>query len=99
MKRGGYFYIMSNKTRSVLYIGVTSSLYWRALQHKNQEGSTFTKKYNCTDLVYYGFFESIEEAIKREKVLKKWKRTYKDELIKKLNPNLKDLTSEVEDYI
>jgi len=88
---------MSNSTRSVYYIGVTSSLYTRAYQHKTGEGSTFTKKYNCTDLIYYESFTSIEEAIAREKQLKKWKREWKEELVRKLNPTLKDLFDEVED--
>ncbi|MFK7899468.1 MAG: GIY-YIG nuclease family protein [Cyclobacteriaceae bacterium] len=69
--KGGYVYIVSNKRRTVLYIGVTSNLYNRIYEHKNQEGAKFTSKYNCTDIVYYEFFDSIEEAIDREKVLKK----------------------------
>ena len=89
--KGGYIYIISNKNRNVLYIGVTSDLYNRITQHKSGEGSAFTKKYNCTDLLYYEFFESIVAAIEREKELKKWNRSWKDELIKKMNPELKDL--------
>jgi putative endonuclease len=89
--KGGYIYILSNKNRTVLYIGVTSDLYNRITQHKSGEGSVFTKKYNCTDLLYYEFFESIVAAIEREKELKKWNRSWKDELIKKTNPELKDL--------
>ena len=88
MSKGGYVYIVSNKTRSVLYIGVTSNLSSRSWEHKNGEGYIFTSKYKCTDLVYYAFFDSIEEAIAREKVLKKWKRSYKEELIKSVNPDL-----------
>lgn len=56
MERGGYIYIMSNKNRTVLYIGVSSALYWRGQEHKNGNGSSFTKKYNCTYLVYYETF-------------------------------------------
>lgn len=99
MEKGGYVYIMSNRKRSVLYIGVTSSLYWRALEHKSGEGSVFTSKYNCIDLIYFESYASIEEAIEREKVLKRWKRAHKDELIQKFNPNLIDLTNYVSDYI
>jgi putative endonuclease len=72
--KGGYIYIVTNKYRNVLYIGVTSDLDNRALEHKSGEGSLFTKKYNCFDLVYYEFYETLEEAIEREKQLKKWKR-------------------------
>ena len=89
-------YIVSNKNRTVLYIGVTSDLSSRSDEHKKGLGSSFTKKYNCTDLVFYEFFESIEAAIEREKQLKKWKRAWKDELIKGFNPALKDLYDEVE---
>ena len=97
MERGGYIYIMSNATRSVFYIGVTSGLYARAYEHKHGEGSTFTKKYKCTDLIYYEFYSSIEEAITREKQLKKWKREWKEELVRKMNPELRDLFNEVVD--
>ena len=93
--KGGYIYIISNRRRTVLYIGVTSNLYSRIYDHKSGFGSVFSKKYHCTDLLYYCFYKSIEEAIKREKQLKKWKREWKDELIKSFNPNLKDLFSEV----
>ena len=99
MQRGGYIYIMSNRTRTALYTGVTASLYWRVMQHKASEGSKFTSQYKCVDLVYFEGFTSITEAIHREKQLKKWKRVYKDELILKLNPELKDLTDSVEDEI
>jgi putative endonuclease len=96
--KGGYIYIISNKNRTVLYIGVTSDLYYRISQHKEFKGSIFAKKYNCVDLLYYKFYETIEIAIDREKQLKKWKRAWKDELIIKFNPGLKDLYSEVEDF-
>ena len=81
--KGGYVYIVSNKYRTVFYIGVTSDLFNRAYEHKNAIGSSFTTKYKCTDLLYFEFFETIEEAIAREKLLKKWKRQWKIDLIKK----------------
>ncbi|UII24887.1 GIY-YIG nuclease family protein [Fulvivirga maritima] len=95
--KGGYIYIVSNKIRSVLYVGVTANLSARSWEHKNGEGSFFTKKYKCTDIIYYEFFPDIESAITREKQLKKWKRDWKLELIRKFNPTLKDLYEEVED--
>jgi putative endonuclease len=95
MAKGGYIYIVSNKSRTVLYIGVTSNLYARSYEHKMGVGSAFTTKYNCTDLVYYEFFPTIEEAIAIEKRLKKWKRAWKDELIESVNPTLRDLFDEV----
>ena len=93
--KGGYIYIVSNKTRTVFYIGVTSNLYARAYQHRIGSGSSFTTKYKCTDLIYWEFFPTIDEAISREKQLKKWKREWKDDLIKATNPELKDLFNEV----
>ncbi|MEM9674082.1 MAG: GIY-YIG nuclease family protein [Bacteroidota bacterium] len=95
MQRGGCVYIVSNKGRTVYYIGVTADLIRRIRDHKSGEGSVFTKKYNCTDLIYYEYYSQIEEAIAREKRLKKWKRAWKEELIKKLNPDLKDLYLEI----
>lgn len=95
MQRGGCVYIVSNKRRTVYYIGVTADLAQRVLQHKSGKGSVFTKKYNCTYLIYYEYYPRIEEAIAKEKVLKKWKRVWKEELVKKLNPDLRDLYTEI----
>jgi putative endonuclease len=94
---GGYIYIQSNFTRSTLYVGVTANLSERSFKHKIGEGSTFTTKYKCTDLIYYEFYETIEEAIIREKQLKKWKREWKIELIKEMNPTLTNLYDDVAD--
>ena len=66
----GYLYILSNKKRTVLYIGVTSDLKSRVWQHKHGQGTKFTKKYNLTDLIYFEKHETIELAIEREKQLK-----------------------------
>ena len=95
MPKGGYVYIVSNKSRTVLYIGVTSDLRTRIDQHRSGEGSAFSKKYNCYDLVYYEIFDNIEEAIAREKVLKKWNRRWKEELITGFNPQLRDLWNQI----
>ena len=93
--KGGYVYIVSNKNRTVLYTGVTAKLYSRIFDHRSGNGSKFTKKYNCTDLIYYCFYDSIEEAIMKEKQIKKWKRAWKDQLIQRFNPEIKDLYDEV----
>ena len=93
--KGGYVYILINRSRTVLYIGVTSNLYARIYDHRTGMGSTFTKKYNCTDLVYYHFYPTIDEAILREKQPKKWKRARKNNLITSFNLMLKDLFSGV----
>lgn len=97
MAKGGYVYIVSNKIRTTLYIGVTSNLSARSWEHKNGSGSIFTSKYNCTDLIYYEFYETIEEAIEREKRLKKWKRDWKETLINGFNPGMLDLYEQVVD--
>lgn len=89
---------MSNKKRTVLYVGVTSNLYNRVYEHKTGVGSVFTKKYNCTDLVYFECFPFIEEAIKREKQLKTWHRDWKLDLICQNNPSMQDLSDDIEDY-
>lgn len=89
-----FVYIMSNYTRSVLYIGVTNDLRLRVLQHKNGEGSVFTSKYKCYYLLHFEEYFQIDAAIAREKQLKNWMRKWKDELIKKDNPDLNDLASD-----
>lgn len=98
MQRGGYIYIISNKTKKVLYIGVTSSLHKRICEHRAGKGSIFTSKYNCKILLHYEFFHSIIDAIKREKKLKKWNRSWKIDLIKKNNPEMKDLFPSLNPY-
>jgi putative endonuclease len=92
MQFGGTIYILTNVHRSVLYIRVTSDLFTRIPEHINKVyPNSFTAKYNCHILVYYETFGRIEDAISREKQLKKWKREWKDELITKANPEWKNL--------
>ena len=98
MAKGGYIYIMSNKLRTTLYIGVTSDLETRVYQHRNGEGSKFTIKYHCHHLIYYEVFGDIESAIEREKVLKRWNRSWKEELIKGFNPQLRDLWDKIQGF-
>ena len=89
-----YTYILSNFTRTVLYIGVTNNLQTRVWQHRNGEGGVFTSKYKCFNLLYYEEFVDINEAIAREKNLKNWRREWKNNLIKQQNPELKDLAAD-----
>ncbi len=86
----GCVYILTNFQRSVLYIGVTSNLSQRIWQHKTEYGSEFIKKYKATILVYAEEFDSISDAIAREKQLKRWHKEWKWNFIKKHNPQLKD---------
>ncbi|MFV1883232.1 MAG: GIY-YIG nuclease family protein [Balneola sp.] len=86
-----YVYIMSNIPRSVFYTGVTSNLVRRIWEHKEGKGSKFTSKYKLTILLYAEEHQSISEAITREKLVKRWKREWKLDLIKSINPELVDL--------
>ena len=85
-------YIMTNYSETSLYIGVTSNLQKRVWEHKNKVVEGFTKKYNVDKLVYYELTDSIESAINREKQLKRWRRQWKINLIKEMNPDFKDLS-------
>jgi putative endonuclease len=91
----GYVYIMSNKTRSVLYIGVTSDLKKRVYEHYSGLEGLFTHKYNCKYLVYFEEHDLMIDAIAREKQLKNWKRAWKLDLIKSINPQLRDLKNDI----
>lgn len=93
MKRS-YVYIISNKNRTTLYIGVTTNLRKRIVSHKNLQGSIFAKKYQCVDLLYYEVFSDVKQAIAREKQLKAWKSDWKWTLIKDFNPDLRDLAED-----
>ncbi|MDX1285219.1 MAG: GIY-YIG nuclease family protein [Draconibacterium sp.] len=93
--KGGYVYIMSNKHRITFYIGVTSDLKNRIADHKNGIGSSFTTKYKLVDLLFFEEFPDIYQAIDREKQLKKWHRLWKINLIKSINPEMKDLFWEI----
>ena len=86
-----YVYILTNKSNKVLYIGVTNNLSRRIYEHKNELIPGFTVKYNVNKLVYYETHDNIEDAIQREKNIKKWYRKWKIELVNKLNPNWEDL--------
>lgn len=77
--------------RPTLYIGITSNLIRRVYEHKQGFVDGFTKKYNLKTLLYFEVFNSPEEAIVREKQLKHWNREWKLELIKKANPDFRDL--------
>ena len=92
-----YIYILASKRNGTLYIGVTNSLSRRSFQHKLKENpKSFTAKYNATRLVYFETYGYIQDAIQREKRLKKWKRQWKIELIEKENPTWRDLSLDME---
>src|SRR6266702_7904340 len=80
-----YVYILASRRHGTLYIGVTNSLAKRLEQHRNGEGSSFVKTYGVYRLVYVESYERAEEAIAREKQLKRWKHDWKIELIEREN--------------
>ncbi len=85
-------YIVTNKTNTVFYIGVTSDLQERIWQHKQKVFKGFTSKYDCNRLVYYEEYQWIQDAIAREKQLKAGSRQKKIDLIVALNPAWGDLS-------
>ena len=86
-----YVYMMSSNSNNALYIGVTGDLIRRVQEHKSGTTGGFTSEYLCHKLVYFESFSDINQAIYREKGLKGWKRSRKDELIDSINPERKDL--------
>jgi len=90
MKDHEYFvYILCSRS-GTLYVGVTSSIYRRTLQHKRGEVEGFASKYGCDRLVYYESFDDVHKAIGREKQLKGWSRAKKIALIESKNPRWED---------
>ena len=89
--RGGWVYVMANRYRSTIYIGVTSHIAARGFQHHTKAGSDFCRRYGLTRLVYVERADTIEAAITREKQMKKWRRAWKIELIEGMNPDWNDL--------
>jgi len=95
MNKTGYVYIMTNKIRSTLYIGVTNDLCRRVFEHKNHLiKNSFTDRYNLEFCIYFEEFPYFSLAIQREKELKKWNRQKKEDLINKLNSDWKELVNE-----
>jgi len=91
MGKDYYVYMLASKRNGTLYIGVTSNLMRRVWEHKEKVADGFTKKYGVDKLVYVEHFLDPENAIKREKRLKKYKRQWKINLIERDNPQWKDL--------
>ena len=86
-----YVYLLTNSSNKVMYIGVTNDLKRRVYEHKNDFVDGFTKKYRVHKLVYFEEYTDVRNAIEREKQLKGWKRTKKNELVDAMNPNWDDL--------
>jgi putative endonuclease len=93
---GSFFvYILANKRNGTLYVGVTNDLARRMSEHKAKLVPGFTRQYGVDKLVYFEEYGSILEARARERSLKRWLRTWKLELIEKMNPEWRDLTDEL----
>jgi putative endonuclease len=86
-----YVYILASRLGGTLYIGVTNDLVRRVFEHKSKLVEGFTERYDVVKLVYFEQFDDPENAVKREKRLKKWNRAWKIRLIEEQNPNWEDL--------
>jgi len=90
-----WVYGMTNQHDSVLYIGMTNDLSRRIAEHRSGEVPGFTSDYRCYKLVYHEHSSEVEEAIAREKQLKRWSRTKKVDLIERMNPRWIDLADDI----
>jgi putative endonuclease len=90
-----FVYVLTNRPKGVLYVGVTNDLSRRIWKHKTKVAPGFTSKYGVTVLVYYEEFGSILEARDRERALKHWRRAWKFKLIETVNPTWRDLYDEL----
>jgi putative endonuclease len=91
MEKGGWLYIMANRYRGGMYVGVTADAIRRVYQHREGEGSQHVRDFDKRRLVYVERHATIEGAISREKLVKKWRREWKFALIEKDNPDWDDL--------
>ena len=90
-----YVYILTTQNDKVMYIGVTNNLRRRVYEHQDEKIEGFTKKYRCHDLLYYEEYRFIDDAVAREKQLKRWKRDKKEMLIAKVNPEKRNLAEDL----
>ncbi len=90
-----WVYILASQRNGTLYIGVTNDLVRRIYEHKSKFIGNFTKKYNVIQLVYVEEFQNVNEAIYREKCIKKWNREWKLRLIEEQNPHWRDLYEDI----
>ena len=91
MEKGGWVYIMADRYRGTMYVGVTADLAARAFQHRTGEGSDFCRRYGLTRLVWPEPGDSITDCIAHEKRVKRWRREWKFALVEQANPDWLDL--------
>jgi putative endonuclease len=95
MDKSSYVYILASGLNGTLYIGVTSNLIKRVWEHREGVVDGFSKQYGVKNLVWYEIHTEIMEAIRREKQIKKWERSWKVELIQQSNPRWRDLYADI----
>ena len=93
--KGGSVYILASQRNGTLYIGVTSDLPGRMYEHREGLVPGFTRRYGVKSLVWYENHSRIEDAIQREKNLKRWLRRWKLELVETANPQWRDLHAQM----
>ena len=91
MNKTFYVYILASDRNGTLYTGMTSEINRRIYEHKKKAKKSFSKKYDVDKLVYFEKHENREQAMQREKQLKKWQRNWKKDLIEQVNPEWNDL--------
>ena len=90
-----FVYVLASRMHGTLYIGVTNDLLRRLDEHRSGGGSSFTARYDVGRLVYFETYDRADDAIARERQLKKWKRAWKIELIGKVNPHWNDVARDI----
>ena len=95
MAKGGWVYIVADRYRGALYIGVTANIAARVFAHREGRGSSHCARYGLARLVYVEEAPTIDEAIAREKAMKKWRRGWKIKLIERANPDWDDLFEKI----
>ena len=95
MEKRFYVYILASKPHGAIYVGVTNDLVRRVWEHKQGAVEGYTRKYWIKRLVHFEEYPTAESAIAREKRMKRWRRTWKDELIEAGNPEWRDLYDDI----
>lgn len=90
-----FVYILANKPHGAIYIGSARDLRQRIEQHRSGVVGGHTKRYNIKTLVYFELHEKTLEAIHRERRLKRWRRSWKDQLIESVNPQWRDVSADI----
>jgi putative endonuclease len=94
-----WVYILFDERAKATYIGMTNDLKRRMIEHKMGLLPGFTKEKNIHKLGYFEYYKYVDQAIAREKALKKWNRAWKYRLIETMNPDWRDLAEDIDEYI